>query len=73
MTWMWDSSVDFFLIVWVKGNDAKFSYLTKSKFLRLIYETLNEYNISIPFPQTDLHIKDSIPVNININNNNLLD
>jgi small-conductance mechanosensitive channel len=46
--------------------------MTKSKFLKLVYESLNEYNISIPFPQTDLHIKDSIPFNININKNDLI-
>jgi len=73
MTDMWDNSVNFFLVVWVKGNDAKFTYVTKSKFLRLIYESLNEFDISIPFPQRDLHIKDSIPVNININKNDLFD
>lgn len=73
MTEMWDNSINFFLVVWVKWNDAKYTYVTKSKFLKLIYETLNEFNISIPFPQRDLHIKDSIPVNITIKKDNLLD
>ncbi len=73
MTEMWNNSINFFLIVWVKWNDAKFSYMTKSKFLKLVYESLNEYDIQIPFPQTDLHIKDSIPFNININRKDLID
>jgi small-conductance mechanosensitive channel len=47
--------------------------MTKSKFLKLVYESLNEYDIQIPFPQTDLHIKDSIPFNININRKDLID
>jgi potassium-dependent mechanosensitive channel len=41
-------------------------FIAKSAYLKLIYKTLNENNISIPFPQTDLHIKDSIPFEINL-------
>jgi len=34
----------------------------------MIYKALNDNNISIPFPQRDLHIKNAIPLEVNINN-----
>jgi len=40
--------------------------MTRSVFLKVIYNSLNEAGIDIPFPQTDLHIKDSIPFEIYI-------
>jgi len=67
MVWMWNSSVDFKLAVWVQWDETNVPLIAKWKFLRLIYESLNNNNISIPFPQTDLHIKDSVPLNINLN------
>jgi small-conductance mechanosensitive channel len=63
---MWNNSVDFFLNIWVKWDDTNTPIVTKWKFLRLIYEALNDNNISIPFPQTDLHIKDSIPLEFKV-------
>lgn len=64
MTWMWNSSVDFKLSVRVKWDETNTPLIAKWKFLRLIYKSLNENKITIPFPQTDLHIKDSVPLEI---------
>ncbi len=57
MTGMGDNSVNFELLVWIKGNDTLFPQRTTSRFLILIYKTLNENHIEIPFPQRDLHIR----------------
>ena len=51
------SSLDLILLVWVNWESKHFP--VKSDFLVLIYKTLNENGISIPFPQMDVHfIKD---------------
>ena len=57
MTEMGDSSVNFVLQIWIKGNDILFPKRTASRFLILIYKTLYENDIEIPFPQRDLHIR----------------
>ncbi len=67
MKWMGNSSVNFELYIWIRGESTLTPNRTKSQFLKFIYTTLNENNIVIPFPQTDLHIKDSIPFEIKIN------
>ena len=66
MKQMNSSSIDFELYVWVRGEESTRPNRTKSNFLKMIYTALNENNISIPFPQTDLHIKDSIPLEIKL-------
>lgn len=53
------SSVDFELLVWVKSNDKLQPNALKSDFMILIYNTLYKYNIEIPFPQLDLHVKEN--------------
>jgi len=53
VTEMADSSVNFKLVVWV---DAPKRALVISDMLKCIYDTLNEHNISIPFPQRDIHM-----------------
>jgi len=65
---MGESSLNFELFVWVKGEYARRPRRTRSIFLKLIYNALNEANINIPFPQQDLHIKDSVPFEIIIKN-----
>ena len=50
---MGDSSVNFNLFVW--ADAPKKSYVV-SDVLKCVYDTLNAHNISIPFPQRDLHI-----------------
>lgn len=57
MTGMNHSGVDFELLVWLKGNNILSPKTTISRFLILIYKTLNENGIEIPFPQRDLHIR----------------
>jgi small-conductance mechanosensitive channel len=63
---MADSSLNFELFVWVKGEYARRPRRTRSLFLKVIYKALNDAGISIPFPQQDLHIKDSVPFEIKI-------
>ncbi|MDD2357503.1 MAG: mechanosensitive ion channel [Thiovulaceae bacterium] len=58
MTKMNNSSVDFELFIWVKGDEILRPKRTISRFLILIYDTLYENGIEIPFPQMDLHIKE---------------
>jgi small-conductance mechanosensitive channel len=48
-----DSSVDFKLFIW--SDAVKRAYVI-SDVTRCIYDTLYEHNISIPFPQRDIHI-----------------
>ena len=63
---MGDSSLNFELFVWVRGEYAKRPRRTRSEFLKMIYNALNKAGIEIPFPQQDLHIKDCVPFEINI-------
>ena len=63
---MADSSLNFELFVWVKGEYARRPRRTKSEFLKLIYSALNKAGITIPFPQQDLHIVDSIPLELKL-------
>ncbi|MBT8349338.1 MAG: mechanosensitive ion channel [Sulfurovum sp.] len=57
MTAMGSSSVDYELVVWVKGPSTLKPSGTKSDFLKFIYAALNKHHIQIPFPQLDLHVK----------------
>lgn len=60
MTAMGSSSVDYELIVWVKGQSTLKPSGTKSDFLKFIYAALNKHHIQIPFPQLDLHVKETV-------------
>jgi len=64
MRWMWNSSLDFWLYVWIRWDYIFTPYRTQSMFLKAIYNALNENGIVIPFPQNDLHIKDSVPIEV---------
>jgi small-conductance mechanosensitive channel len=59
MTAMGSSSVDYELVVWVEGQSTLKPAGTKSDFLKFIYATLNKHHIEIPFPQLDLHVKET--------------
>lgn len=60
MTGMGASSVDYELLVWVEWGNKRKPAALASDFLILIYKTLYKYNIVIPFPQLDLHVKDDL-------------
>ena len=49
-----DSSVDLAVCIWMRVEDK---IVLTSRVKELIYNTLNENNIEIPFPQRDVHIK----------------
>ena len=51
-----DSSLNFRLLFWVYFQDG---FVVKSDVAIGIYNIFNENNISIPFPQVDLHVKDN--------------
>ena len=53
VTEMADSSVNMKLVVWAEAPKRT---LVISDMLKCIYDTLNEHNISIPFPQRDVHM-----------------
>jgi len=63
---MGESSLNFELFIWVKGEYARRPRRTRSAFLKVIYKALNDAGINIPFPQQDLHIKDSVPLEITL-------
>jgi len=59
MVAMNSSSVDFELLVWVEWASRFRPNALKSDFLILIYNALRKNNIQIPFPQLDLHVKET--------------
>jgi len=65
MVGMGESSIDFYLRIWIKGSDIMHPKRILSKYLILIYNALYENGIEIPFPQRDIHlrsVKSEIPV-----------
>jgi len=58
MVSMNSSSVDFELVIWVEGENTRKKRSMTSIYLVKIYETLNKYKITIPFPQMDLYVKE---------------
>ncbi len=53
---MADSSINFFILVWIKDRDSRFNvgdYLNTE-----IYRRFNEEGIEIPFPQMAIHMKE---------------
>ncbi len=57
MTEMGESSINFKLLIWIRGRNIFTPRITVSKYLMLIYNTLYKHNIEIPYPQNDLHIR----------------
>jgi small-conductance mechanosensitive channel len=51
-----DSGINLKMFVW--ADAPKKSYVV-SDVLNCIYDTLNQHDIEIPFPQQDVHIKQS--------------
>ncbi|WP_458699400.1 mechanosensitive ion channel family protein [Sulfurospirillum sp. 1307] len=58
MTGLGESSVDFELWIWIRVGikNQMPPGITKDDILRTIYKALNDNNITIPFPQQDVHI-----------------
>ncbi len=57
MTGFGDSSLDFVLSVWARGEVIKRPGLVQSDYLLAINKALVQYRIEIPFPQRDLHFR----------------
>ncbi len=57
-----DSALDFEVRCWVASPELRFR--VKSEMNYRIYEALNENDVEIPFPQRDLHLRSSEPVEI---------
>ena len=55
-----DSSLNFDLLVWV--NDASRQYIIRSDLNFAVVKAFREQDITIPFPQRDLHIQSAIPL-----------
>ena len=54
-----NSSLDFELVVWLKPEAVRNPDQVIADYLWAISSTLQKYNIEIPFPQRDLHLKSS--------------
>jgi small-conductance mechanosensitive channel len=52
-----DSSLDFELIVWLKPEAVKRPGAVQADYLWAIAAALKKYDLEIPFPQRDLHIR----------------
>jgi len=57
MTGFGESSLDFTLVVWVKSTSVKRPGQLTSDYLWKIDDAFRRYNIEIPFPQRDLHLR----------------
>ena len=55
-----DSGIDCALSVWASGEWVKRPGLVKSQYLREIYKSLRTHQITIPFPQMDVHLHQTI-------------
>ena len=50
-----DSSLDFELLVWIRDPQNQFRYANELNYR--VYDALARYDIEIPFPQRDIHIR----------------
>ena len=55
-----DSSLNFKLVVWIKGEIVKKPGLMVSNFLLMVHDVLKSEAIEVPFPQRDLHIRSGL-------------
>ena len=55
-----DSSLNFKLVVWIRGDLVKKPGLAVSNFLLLVHDVLKQNDITVPFPQRDLHIRSGL-------------
>ncbi|MBC3767735.1 mechanosensitive ion channel [Neptunicella marina] len=69
MTGFGDSALNFTLGVWVNPEQVKRPTALYSDYLWAIDDALRKYDIEIPFPQRDLHIRSSeLPVHHSVQN-----
>lgn len=61
MTGFGDSSLNFVLAVWVHAEAVKRPSFLMSEYLWAIDDAFRQYNIEIPFPQRDLHLRSGVP------------
>jgi len=57
LTGFGDSSLNFELIVWLTSDAVKRPGVVQADYLWAIETALHKYNIEIPFPQRDLHLR----------------
>ncbi len=57
MTALGDSALEFVLVIWIDAASTERPPSFDFHFLPVIYEALNRAEISIPFPQMDIHLK----------------
>lgn len=55
-----DSSLDFKLVFWIRGDLVKKPGLVSSELLLLIHDVLKAEAIEVPFPQRDIHIRSGL-------------
>ncbi len=56
-----DNSLNFLLLVWVNRQGARRPTRTRAAYLWALEDKLKEYDIEIPFPQRDLHLRSGWP------------
>ena len=52
-----DSSLDFELLVWLGAENVRRPGAVRAAYLWEIHTALYKYEIEIPFPQRDLHVR----------------
>jgi small-conductance mechanosensitive channel len=57
-----DNSLNFLLLVWVNRQGARSPTRARAAYLWELETKLSEYNIEIPFPQHDLHLRSGWPI-----------
>jgi len=56
-----DNSLNFLLLVWVNRQGARRPTRSRAAYLWALETKLTEYDIEIPFPQRDLHLRSGFP------------
>jgi potassium-dependent mechanosensitive channel len=64
-----DNSMEFTLFFWIEQNDKTSAIVVESDLRVIIEKRLAEDGISVPFPQRDVHLEMSKPLQIEINPN----
>ena len=60
MTHFGKSSLNFILGVWIRSDAVKQPTAVHAAYIREIEKTLRKYEIEIPFPQRDLHLRSTL-------------